>query len=121
VVDVTVKDSGRLALFTARLERASGLGAEALRRGVSDLYAALFRAADLRNARHPVRMWSFIPDIHAVRKDGLTTYHVFNQGRFAAFSRVFGNGGAGRGGRSRGGGRRRRGSVTVRRTWWCIA
>jgi chorismate lyase / 3-hydroxybenzoate synthase len=34
----------------------------------------------------PVRFWAFIPRIHTDHGDGLDRYHVFNAGRFAAFS-----------------------------------
>lgn len=90
-VGVTVRDAGTLAMCSACISDAAGLSTAELRSAVARTYSAIFRAADELAARNRVRMWSFIPDIHGRREDGLTTYHVFNQGRFEAFEKTLGS------------------------------
>ena len=42
---------------------------------------------------HLWRVWNFIPHINVLDEQGQETYRAFNQGRAAAFSQVFDNGG----------------------------
>lgn len=93
-VAITVQDRGTLALCSAVVEDAADLCAHEFRGAVTSAYGALFRSIDDLAARHPVRMWNFIPDIHGRRGDGLSTYYVFNQARIEAFGRVHGAEGA---------------------------
>ncbi len=90
-VMVSVQDAGTLALCSATIKDTLGMSAARLRSAVEHAYSAIFQAAENTAARHRVRMWSFIPDIHALCEHGLTTYHVFNQGRFNAFVRTLGS------------------------------
>jgi len=90
-VAIRIGSSGHLSLCSARVDDAAGMGTDELRGAVLQTYRALFRAAAALSARHPVRMWSFIPGIHANRGDELSTYHVFNQGRFDSFLSMLGS------------------------------
>lgn len=87
---VRVVEAGGLALCTAIVESAAAMPTAGLRESVALAYRAVFEAAAGLEARHPVRMWSFIPHIHAARGEGLSTYHVFNVGRFEAFAGLAG-------------------------------
>lgn len=89
-VTVTIQDRGTVALTSALVEDAADLTVDEFRTAVSGVYEALFRISDDLAARHPVRMWNFIPDIHRLRGDGLTSYYAFNQARVEAFGRVHG-------------------------------
>lgn len=90
-IRVRTRDAGRLALCSAVVEGASELSLACFRDRVTRAYLLLFRAAAHLQARHRVRMWSFIPNIGTPRGDGLSTYHVFNVGRFEAFAREAGD------------------------------
>jgi chorismate lyase/3-hydroxybenzoate synthase len=74
---------------TEQVDDGASLAADALEAAVAAAYRRL--AARLAaDARHPVRFWNFVPDIHADMGDGLDRYMVFNAGRFAAFREWFG-------------------------------
>jgi chorismate lyase/3-hydroxybenzoate synthase len=66
------------------------LDAPSFQRTVAEAYRALFRPLSGAAASHPVRLWAFVPDIHARMGPGLDRYMVFNGGRFEAFSDWYG-------------------------------
>lgn len=92
---VAVTESPAFALVTVRAPGVADLGPAAFERCAAGVYAAA--AAELRSraARHPVRFWNYIPDIHrpcGKTPDGrpLDRYMVFNAGRYAACADWFG-------------------------------
>jgi chorismate lyase/3-hydroxybenzoate synthase len=55
-------------------------------RAVAEVYEAIFDLLEVLPTRHPVRFWSFVPDIQGVMGPGLDRYMAFNAGRFAAYA-----------------------------------
>jgi chorismate lyase/3-hydroxybenzoate synthase len=85
---LTGPDGSQLSLVTANIPHATALNGTGLSDAVADVYRSILR--DLRaHARHPVRMWNFVPDIHSELESG-DRYMAFNTGRFAAFTESFG-------------------------------
>jgi chorismate lyase/3-hydroxybenzoate synthase len=60
------------------------LDAPPFERQVADAYRLVFRELDAASL-HPLRLWAFVPRIHAVYGD-VDRYMVFNAGRFATFA-----------------------------------
>ena len=85
-----VVESPAFTLVTVRKAGASSLDPQGFEACTRDAYTAI--AARLRGAaaRHPVRFWNYIPDIHRPcgkgDQGGLDRYMCFNAGRFAACS-----------------------------------
>jgi len=82
----------RFSLVSGTIAGAVSLPAAALRDEVARLYGDLLHEVH-RQQRHCVRVWNFVPDIHAPLGDE-NRYMTFNAGRFAAYCEWFG--GAGR-------------------------
>jgi hypothetical protein len=74
------------SLVTVRKAGAASLEPKAFEACTREAYSSI--AAQLRDgaARHPVRFWNYIPDIHRPCGEGLDRYMCFNAGRFAACS-----------------------------------
>jgi chorismate lyase/3-hydroxybenzoate synthase len=75
--------SSDLTLLTTRLDNATRLPADALRRRVAETYTHLAAALAITGC-HPIRYWNFIPSIGALMEPGLDRYMVFNAGRYEA-------------------------------------
>ena len=89
-MSIQVADANDLALVSVVVPEAISLRSLESQRRVTEGYAAVARTLDRVNARHPVRFWNFIPDIHSRAEDGTDRYMAFNAGRFAAFSEWYG-------------------------------
>jgi hypothetical protein len=74
------------SLVTVRKAGAASLDPKAFEACTREAYSSI--AAQLRDrvARHPVRFWNYIPDIHRPCGEALDRYMCFNAGRFAACS-----------------------------------
>lgn len=106
-VDRDMSESGQLrecrgascVLLSARIPRATALAALELQQAVCALYISLTQRLEELRVPHAVRLWNFIPHIHArmgSRPEGiLDRYMVFNAGRFAAYARCYGEEAAG--------------------------
>jgi chorismate lyase / 3-hydroxybenzoate synthase len=85
-------ESGDFALVSGVIPDADTLAALDLQHAVCSLYLDIWNAAG--SVREPVRLWNFIPGIHARMgsRDGgfLDRYMVFNAGRFAAYTEWYG-------------------------------
>lgn len=77
-------------LVRVATEGVSRLDAPTFQREVAEAYRHLFQPLTHAPAAHPVRLWAFVPDIHARMGPGLDRYMVFNAGRFEAFSDWYG-------------------------------
>jgi chorismate lyase/3-hydroxybenzoate synthase len=76
-----------LKLLTASIPNATALTATELSAAVAEAYRTIF--CELRvQARHPVRMWNFVPSIQSELGAG-DRYMAFNAGRFAGFAESF--------------------------------
>lgn len=84
---VAVRDGH--AVVAARLDAARTLDASELRRRTEALYDQLRQTLDRTATPYPVRLWNFIPEIHAEMQRGIDRYMVFNAGRHDAMSRWF--------------------------------
>jgi chorismate lyase/3-hydroxybenzoate synthase len=92
---IEIKDASEFAFISARLPDAVSLGADALERRVAEMYGAIAaKIQTLASAKHPVRLWNHIPDIHRKMDDRRDRYMVFNAGRYRAFSSRYGGPGA---------------------------
>ncbi len=87
---IQVADAKDLALVSVVVPDALSLGSLEFQRCAAEAYAVVARTLDRVSARHPVRFWNFIPDIHSCAEDGMDRYMIFNAGRFAAFSEWYG-------------------------------
>ena len=88
--DLHVVESAAFTLLTVRKHDAASLDPAAFEACTRDAYKAI--ADRLRHcaARHPVRFWNYIPEIHRPCSGGLDRYMCFNAGRFAACSEWLG-------------------------------
>ncbi len=89
-MSIQVADAKDLALVSVVVPDAQSLPSLEFQRRATEAYAAVARTLDRVSARHPVRFWNFIPDIHSCAEDGMDRYMIFNAGRFAAFSEWYG-------------------------------
>jgi len=78
------------ALITTVIPDAEALASSTFQVAVAGLVAASLAALHEAGFPHPVRMWTFIPGIHAPMGDGLDRYRVFNAGRYDGFARWLG-------------------------------
>ncbi|MPZ17253.1 MAG: pteridine-dependent deoxygenase like protein [Luteitalea sp.] len=86
---VYVRRLPQLSFVEVEVSRATALPPERFQDLVADVYLNIaHRLAD--EARHPVRFWSYVPDIHAPMGEGLDRYMVFNRGRYRAFTSWYG-------------------------------
>ncbi len=90
-VVVQVRERGGVCLVSGRIARATGMSAAELAGAVQGVYGAIAQALGHRSARHPVRFWNHIPDIHAQMGEGMDRYMAFNMGRYSAFCRWLGS------------------------------
>jgi chorismate lyase/3-hydroxybenzoate synthase len=85
-VEEWVSEAGeRFALDKVVIAGVEAMDILTLQQAVADAYRGVFDAARA-SGRHPVRLWAFVPRIHADHGNGLDRYMVFNAGRFAAFT-----------------------------------
>src|SRR5687767_6866816 len=61
---IRVAESGPFAFVEARAPAAAAMDDAAFERAAHDAYAAVARALADRPARHPVRLWNYLPRIH---------------------------------------------------------
>lgn len=69
----------------ASLPGVTRLAAGDFRSAVHGGFSAVMRGLERTPSPHAVRMWSFIPDIHAEMEAGGDRYQIFNVGRYDAF------------------------------------
>lgn len=89
-LSIQIIDADHFSLLTVRMIDAAALSAVDLERRTAQAYAAIAGLLETRRARHPLRFWNHIPDIHCVMEDGRSRYMVFNAGRFNAYAAWFG-------------------------------
>ncbi len=83
-VTLNVAETNDLLLASAIVPGAAALPALMLQRRTADAYSAIHELTAQR-AWHPIRIWNWIPDIHAAMGGAVDRYMVFNAGRFAAY------------------------------------
>ena len=88
--DVRIRESSHYTLVTVRKTGSASLDPKAFEACTRDAYTAIADHLRDRAARHPVRFWNYIPDIHLPSGGGLDRYMCFNAGRFAACSEWLG-------------------------------
>ena len=81
--DRVSSESPAFTLVTVRMAGASSLDPHAFEACTRDAYTAIAARLRAAAARHPVRFWNYIPDIHRPCGEGLDRYMCFNAGRFA--------------------------------------
>jgi chorismate lyase/3-hydroxybenzoate synthase len=86
---VHVRRLPELSFVEIDVSRASSLPPAALEELVADVYLNIAHLLE-EERRHPVRFWSYVPDIHAPMGEGLDRYMVFNRGRYRAFTSWYG-------------------------------
>src|SRR3954470_24162766 len=89
-VSVSVRESARFTLVSARAAQAKRLNDADFQQCAAEVYGALADVIRSRPNRHPVRFWNHIPDIRHSENPGVDRYMAFNAGRFAACSAWFG-------------------------------
>ncbi len=87
---VQVLESDLHTLVTVRVADAASLEPAVFERRTAHAYTLIARELQNRVARHPIRLWNYIPSIRETSADGLDRYMVFNAGRFTACSDWFG-------------------------------
>lgn len=83
-LSISVAEVAGFSLVSTRSCGAATVSPEAFERISNDAYAAIARELAPLPARHPVRFWNHIPDIHRASGDRLDRYMVFNAGRYNA-------------------------------------
>ena len=89
-----VQDAGEFVLTSVCLSGARSLGAADFEKRTSEIYLAIERELRARPASNPVRLWNYLPDIHAPASNGTDRYMSFNAGRYHAYSQWLGGAGA---------------------------
>lgn len=92
VVGLDVVETSTLRLVTATVPDAVALPALVLQRRTVEAYTAILRSLSTDQLWYPVRIWNWIPNIHAVMPGGIDRYMVFNAGRFSAYQGFYGHG-----------------------------
>jgi len=88
-IGLTTAERDGHAVVAARIDGARSLDAPTLRLRTEALYDRLREALDRAATPYPVRLWNFIPEIHAEMQPGIDRYMVFNAGRHDAMIRWF--------------------------------
>jgi len=89
-MSLTTLESPNDRLVCVRVREAGNLLPRQFEEATVAAYGAIAKELATAPARHPVRFWNYIPDIHCVCDDGLDRYMIFNAGRFEAFRRWLG-------------------------------
>ena len=84
-IELSVTESDRLILVSARVANAAALPPLMLQRRTAEAYDAIRGALTPNKTWQPVRIWNWIPGIHTIVGDGVHRYMVFNAGRYAAY------------------------------------
>src|SRR6185437_11233859 len=87
---VHVRESDALCLVTVICPGASRLSANAFEQRTAEIYLAIEKEFRRTPARHPVRLWNHLPEIHAPSGDGTDRYMSFNAGRFRSYNQWLG-------------------------------
>ncbi len=88
-----VQESNEFCLVGVCLAGARRLAAREFQQGTADAYRAIQRELSASQACYPVRLWNYLPDIHAPSGDGTDRYMSFNAGRFETYSQWLGGAG----------------------------
>jgi len=80
--ELEVVQQGPLIVVGGRLPDAVTLTSDELRTAVTALYDRIRETLAVTEARYPIRLWNFIPNIHEPMGAGLTRYMTFNAGRY---------------------------------------
>src|SRR5579862_85077 len=88
-----VQEKDNFTFVRVRLPGARTLGPADFERCTSEIYLTIERELRAKDAKHPVRLWNYLPDIHAPSSDGTDRYMAFNAGRFHAYSQWLGGAG----------------------------
>jgi len=91
--DQKICRTGAQALISLRIPTGD-LDGEALESAVGRTYRKLRAILESEVARHPLRIWNFVPGILAPAGEGLNRYMRFNAGRYREFLSWFGDEGA---------------------------
>ncbi len=90
-VALRVSADGRWTFASAVVDRADGLSDVDFQEAAQGVFLRLLTAVRGARTPHALRFWSHLPRIHQpAQRHGIDRYMVFNAGRFAAFSEVFG-------------------------------
>ncbi len=84
-LNISVTQWNQLRLVSVRITDAKKLAPLTLQRRVVDAYTAIRGIFTTDGDWQPIRLWNWIPDIHADMADGMNRYMVFNAGRFSAY------------------------------------
>jgi len=87
---MTTLESANDRLIHVRVRGATALSPSGFEAVTIQAYAAISEELAAAPARHPVRFWNYIPDIHRDCGGGVDRYMTFNAGRYEAFRRWFG-------------------------------
>src|SRR5258706_7595383 len=89
-LEVECRVRGAFSLTSICIPRIADRTADSLESAVADGYEAI--GDQLRNhSHHAIRLWNFVPDIHAHVRPGIDRYMVFNAGRFCGYERWYGS------------------------------
>lgn len=87
IVEIANRDGA--SLVAARVPNAIRLSADVLRTTTMEMLLLVLRSLRQTRNPNPVRMWNFVPGIHApmgiIRGEEMDRYRVFNLGRYDAF------------------------------------
>jgi chorismate lyase/3-hydroxybenzoate synthase len=87
-------ETAQFALISATIPGVNSMNAPTFEQRVTETYSTILQSIDTLSANHPVRLWNYIPAIHAAMEPQLDRYMVFNAGRYRAFAQRFGGPGA---------------------------
>jgi chorismate lyase/3-hydroxybenzoate synthase len=82
--------SPRFALTAASIDSVCEMDAQTLERRVAQTYLSIMQSIDALSAKRPVRLWNYIPAIHAPMEPQRDRYMVFNAGRYLAYAQHYG-------------------------------
>ncbi len=93
-VRLNIVETNSLRLVSASVPNAVTLPALVLQRRTVEAYSAILNSLSASRLWYPVRIWNWIPSIHAIMPGGIDRYMVFNAGRFSAYQGFYGHAGA---------------------------
>ena len=80
-----VRETKDFLLASVIVPKASTLSGLQLQQRTTHAYDAIHETLNDRHSWHPVRIWNWIPEIHAPMGGDVDRYMVFNAGRFASY------------------------------------
>jgi chorismate lyase/3-hydroxybenzoate synthase len=89
-LQLSAVDAGDYAIIRVCVPNAVAMRADDFEAATVRAYDSIFEQLSARSAKHPLRLWNYLPSIHQPLGGDRDRYMVFNAGRFKSFEKWYG-------------------------------